>query len=584
MINKNLISNVISKKALRKGQQLTLRHLKDIIINCAGPFGSNTSLIHEKRFSEYSKDGFTILKKIKYPNKLENNIKEEMVELARHIKGEVGDGSSSLVALSSFIFDGLCEFEKNTTLSPYKISEIFKEVTDDIIANIKERGRKCTLDDIYNISIISTNGNKEVSTAIKEIYDKYGMDVFITVGTSVDEEHRIVTHDGITLNVGYSDVAYINSNTEAISTIKNASIYAFKDPVDTQELAAFFDKILFDNIIMPYQANKLEEVVPTVIMAPRLSRDLSSSIDSLVEWLYSIQNQVGKNDQKPPVLIITNFNTNDSYDDIVKLCGCKYIRKYIDPEMQESDIKNGKAPTLENITSWHGRADIVEASATITQFINPEAMFEHDEFGNRKGEAGDGHIYKALIDFLQKEIEQAKVDNDESLQLALTRRLHSLEANMVEYFIGGINVIDRDSLKSLAKDAVFNCRSAAKNGVGCGANFETILACKKLKYAGDKNKNAINLLIYEAYLDLLEILYQSGIDGDVDNLITKSIDKNMPMNIATGEFDGKVLSSIDSDIVILSSIAKIITVMFSANQALLPEVVDNVYGVYELDD
>ena len=582
-MSRQLISNVISKKALRKGQQLTLRHLKDIIINCAGPFGSNTSLIHDKRFSEYSKDGFTILKQIKYPNKLENNIKNEMIELARHIKGEVGDGSTSLTALSSLIFDGLCEFEKSTTLSPYKISEIFKDVTEDIIKEIKKRGRECTLDDIYDISMISTNGNVEVSNAIKQIYEDYGMDVFITVETSTDEQHRVVVHDGVTLKTGYSDVAYINSNTDAKCIIKNANIYAFTDPVDTPEMAAFLDKIIFDNIIQPYQLNKVENIIPTVILAPRLSRDLSSSIDSLVDWLYEIQNKAS-NDQKPPIVIITNFSANDNYSDIVKLCGCKPIHKYIDPKMQENDIKEGKAPTLDTITSWYGKADIVECSASTTQFINPEAMFDHDKDGNRIGEPGDGHIYRALIDFLEKEIEQAKVDNDESLVFSLTRRLQSLKANMVEYFIGGINVIDRDSLKSLAKDAVFNCRSAAEHGVGCGANFETIMACNKLTYRGDKNRTQINLLIYEAYLDLLEILYQSGYEGDVDKLISESIEKGMPVNIATYEFDGKVLSSINSDIVILSSIAKIITVMFSANQGIVPEVVDNVYGVYELDD
>lgn len=579
-MKRKLISNVISKKALRKGQQLTLRHLKDTIINCAGPFGSNTSLIHDKRFSEYSKDGFTILKQIKYPNKLENNIKDEMIELARHIKSEVGDGSTSLTALSSLIFDGLCEFEKDTTLSPYVITKIFNEVTNDIIEKIKKRGRECTLDDIYDISMISTNGNEEVSRAIKSIYEQYGMDVFITVESGVDEEHRIVCHDGITLKAGYSDVAYINSNTDAKSIIKNASIYAFKDPVDTPEMAAFLDKIIYDNIIMPYQKNDVANIVPTVILAPRLSRDLSSSIESLIEWLYNIQNKAA-NDQKPPILIITNTGFNEDYDDIINLCGCPKIRKYIDPKMQEKDIESGKAPTLDTITKWCGKADIVESTASTTQFINPEAMFNHDDDGNRIGEPGEGPVYKALIDFLEKEIEMAKENNDESLLFSLTRRLKKLKSNMVEYFIGGINVIDRDSLKSLAKDAVFNCRSAVEYGVGCGANFETILAANEVRYINEKNKTKILLLIYTAYIDLLGTLYESGLDGNIDELITMSIDKKMPIDIATGEFDGKVLSSINSDIVILGSIAKIITIMFSANQAIVPEVVENVYGVYE---
>ena len=96
-----LMSNIVPKKALRKSQLSTLDHLSRVVANSAGPYGSNSSLVHEKRFSEYSKDGLTILQNIKYPNILEENIKNEMIELARHIKATVGDGSSSLTILSN---------------------------------------------------------------------------------------------------------------------------------------------------------------------------------------------------------------------------------------------------------------------------------------------------------------------------------------------------------------------------------------------------------------------------------------------------------------------------------------------------
>jgi hypothetical protein len=50
-----------------------------------------------------------------------------------------------------------------------------------------------------------------------------------------------------------------------------------------------------------------------------------------------------------------------------------------------------------------------------------------------------------------------------------------------------------------------------------------------------------------------------------------------PFNLATEKYDGKVITSIDTDIVILDSIAKIITLMFTANQAMLPSPVGNKY-------
>ena len=193
--------------------------------------------------------------------------------------------------------------------------------------------------------MISTNGNVDISNAITEIYKQYGMEVYIDLSTSNDKDHHVVAYEGMTLSAGYSDQAYINSLTDAICEISDARIYAFTDPVDTPEMVGYFDKILSDNIIVPFSQQRMDKVVPTVILAPRLSRDLSSSITSLTDWLYSFD-QKTMQDQKPPVLVITNIVFEEDYHDIIKLCNAKEIHKYINPEVQEQDQKDGKAPTL----------------------------------------------------------------------------------------------------------------------------------------------------------------------------------------------------------------------------------------------
>ena len=42
---------------------------------------------------------------------------------------------------------------------------------------------------------------------------------------------------------------------------------------------------------------------------------------------------------------------------------------------------------------------------------------------------------------------------------------------MIDFLVGGITIADRNNLKASVEDAVLNCRSAAKYGVGYGANF-----------------------------------------------------------------------------------------------------------------
>ena len=88
------------------------------------------------------------------------------------------------------------------------------------------------------------------------------------------------------------------------------------------------------------------------------------------------------------------------------------------------------------------------------------------------------------------------------------------------------------------------------------------------------------LIIASAYKKMQEKLY-STYETDpekVEQIITDGVEKyGNPFNLATELYDGKVITSIDTDAVILDSISKIIVPMFTANQAMLPSPVGNKY-------
>ena len=58
----------------------------------------------------------------------------------------------------------------------------------------------------------------------------------------------------------------------------------------------------------------------------------------------------------------------------------------------------------------------------------------------------------------------------------------------------------------------------------------------------------------------------------------------MPINLKTLEFDGKVLTSILSDITILDCIARIVTIMFTSNQILISSPMSNSYQYISEED
>lgn len=554
-----IISNIVKKEKMREVQSETLGILKEALVNSFGPMGSNTIISKENMLTKYTKDGHSILKDIVFQNVIERSVKSDLEDITRHIVKNIGDGTTSAVILSSIIFEKLKELEQDS--SPYQLIRDFKEAVTMIKEEILTHSQEFNAEKAYRISLISTNGNTDVAENIRHIYDKFGASVFVDVSISNTTDSYIKEYDGMTLNTGYSDSAYINDEKKGVCSLRSPKIYMFEDPIDTPEMFGQLMGIIEGNI-MKFYRQESTELVPTVIMAPMISRDMGSYITQIAEFLFKF-----KPEEKPPLLIITNTYQKEELTDIGRMCGCKPIKKYINKEQQQKDMELGLAPTPETILDFCGSADIVEADALKTKFVNPKLMFTED------GELSE--TFNTLVNFLQVELQRALESNeDNNVTGLLKRRINSLKANMVEYLVGGVSMSDRDAVRDLVEDSVLNCRAAANNGVGYGANFEGLRAAKNLSNRENKMIN----IIASAYEELVTILYSTCYSNNrVKTLVAESLGKGMPVNLKTGEFDGNVLCSITSDIIILDAIAQIISLMFTSNQFLCPTPVHNKY-------
>ena len=591
----NSITNVVPVEKLRKIQSETLNQLKDFLSRTFGPMGSYTKIItgntKDSITSSYSKDGLKVLRNISSQGPIEMSIIEELIEITRHVEKEVGDGTTSTVILSSIIFDSMIKIQKEYNIPPYQLISYFKDVVDEIKEEILSHKRECTLEDIYNISMISTNGNKEVADNICKIYEKFGMNVDLSVGISNTTDSLLKEYNGLTITEGMSDPVYITNRELGTSEIPNAHIYHFKDPIDDMYMIGLFEAILQHNIYDPYDDDG--RPIPTVIVCPRISRDMSTTLKMLANQLYRFD-QNGTQSDKPPILIITNVVASDEIlmDDIANLCGCKSIGKYIDPKMLKRDQENGTAPTVDNVWEFAGHAERVVSDSHKTKFINPKHMHIYKEDGSIE----DDPIYTAMVNFLETEIANAKATDSATELGILRRRLSSLKANTVDYLVGGVTISDRDALKDLVEDAVKNCKSATLYGVGYAANFEGLRAsyniftkyddlCAETDDSAEEEeiKHEIAYEIFFSYIDISRILYSTVCSNSdwVNQYITKSIVCNKcPYNISRGyiedycnevelQFGQQVECSIMLDVQILDTISKIITLMVTSNQCLL---------------
>ena len=358
-------------------------------------------------------------------------------------------------------------------------------------------------DDIYEIALISTNGNEEIAGTIKAIYEEFGLDVMIDVGISTGVDNIVKKYDGMTLETGFTDICFVNDKSRNSAAIRNPKVYCFNDPIDTPEMLSFLDAILYNNILRAYQQGSVYEPVPTVIFGKAISPDTSSYFETVVKLMNQYPGQI-------PLLMVTDIHQEYLYEDIAKMCGAPFIKKYLNPELQQLDVEKGLAPTLETITGFCGSAEMVEADQLKTKIINPKKMFNED--------GSYSEDYKTMLSYLETQVEKCKQEDAgiEAISRA-KRRLNSFKGNMVDFLVGGVTLADRANLKASVEDAVLNCRSASRDGVGYGANYMAWQALNELDR--ENTYTAGYEVLYLAYEKLLNILYSSAYTADKASVI-----------------------------------------------------------------
>lgn len=576
-----IMNNVVSKDTMREIQSRTLNELAEILKLSFGPNGSNACIKKENALSRYSKDGHTIIGSLHYNGIIEQSIKDDVESITRHIVKTVGDGTTSAVILSSYIFEAIKNLEAD--YQPAIIVRALKSLVNEISENIKEDAMDLTIDDVYDIAMISTNGDVFISNTLKGIYEQFGTSVFIDVSPSIGEELVIKSYDGMTLNTGYCDSCYVTDTKNNTAVVDHPEVYFFEHPVDTKELGVYLDSILSRNIIDPVNSQDYSRIVPTVIFAPTISQDMSSLMDSLTSAMAQMPTS-----NKLPVCIITAYHEIDQLTDLAKMCGAKLIRKYIDANVYKADVERGAAPTPETIFNWGGTCDRVVAYSDKTSFIRPSKMYNED--------GSYSELYNNLLQFLEVEIKKGIEDGENGREIGkLKRRLHSLKSNMVELFVGGITQADRDALRDLVEDAVLNIRSAAANGVGLAANMSALNVIYNMKLMDETSitdpadvqlKHELLDAVWNAYCKLFKCLYKSVIDecNDSNNRVEFTLEgalreaaNGIVYNIRTDSWEDNVKTSIMSDITILDTVSRIIGIMATCNQFILPSAMHNIY-------
>ena len=199
--------------------------------------------------------------------------------------------------------------------------------------------------------------------------------------------------------------------------------------------------------------------------------------------------------------------------------------------------------------------------------------------------------YKEVITQLKSVINELRAMNS-SLADRMQMILMQVQAGREETINTNIGVLaDETALSGIAEsaDLVLNLMSEEIPQILNSVDFNNTLDFASnmarnghsLREAHMVTKRCIEIarIIRNAYLNLCTTLYGSMV-GDIEEgkaIAENTIKMNCPLNIRTNRYDETVLSSIRSDIVILDTVCKILTMMFTCNQYLVPTPAHNIY-------
>jgi chaperonin GroEL len=420
---------------------LYLEKLSKVLSSTLGPYGK-TSIIEDHLLQhKFTKDGYTVLKSLYETEEIERVILQLVKNVSYNLVRKVGDGSTSAVVASNFLYKELLGIVNTTGIPPQDILNISNFLVEELIELIKQEATETTQEDLVSIAFTSTNGDQEVAELIKEVYEKIGINGIVRLEANKGNKTEFELNKGIELFRGFIDPVYSTEHTEKgmVCNINESYVFMCDDQLGMNELVYFSPLLakLFD------VNNKSLKTRNLVIVA-------NSYDKTFLEYFASVKKQ------NPSLgICLVDFATNSEdqmnrFQDLAIFLGCNpHFKKSLGQEIVEGYF-------IEMLGYCKG----FSATENRTNFI--------------EGAGTEENLILRITD-INKDIEELENNEDyldrTSIINKYKARLASLSSQVATIYIGGSTDQEKHTKKYLIEDAVFACKSALMNNIVLGGNL-----------------------------------------------------------------------------------------------------------------
>lgn len=403
---KHILSGDNAKIKLVEGVNI----LADAVKTTLGPKGRNVVIKDTLGKPHVTKDGATVAKSITVLDPVVNTGIEMVLEASIKAANDAGDGTTSATVLSQALVNkGMAFLHDNPQISPIALRDQIIEASELILKDLNEKKLTCdNLDLIRSISMVSSNGDEDISNTIVDAYETIGIGGTLMSEKGKNNSDHLMAVDGVRFNKGYLNRAFINDQATDSVKLTDVDILLYSGEL---KLTALLSDLMMDSL----KRNRSLLIITDEIDDPSLASLMSSA----------------RNGSQLVVVEADGFGARrqEFLEDISKLTSSVVLSKDDSP----TPGMFGKA----------GEVHITKNSSTI---INPIKTFRTDEH----------------IENLKNQLSQADTQYDKA---RLTNRLAMFTGGIARITVGGMSDMEVQERADRYEDAILAVGAAIRGGV-----------------------------------------------------------------------------------------------------------------------
>lgn len=229
-----------------------------------------------------TKDGVTVAEHITLKDPAKNTIAQTILQTAKDTVNDAGDGTSTSLVLAEALCESGFKLIKQGNNGIQLYNEL-KQIRDDVVKTLLEYRKDVESKDIYNVALISSNGDEEAAKIVADAIKCVGEDGHISVEPGSSRETQLIEIQGAVYKEGWRRFSPHASN---LVNVQSKNTCEYQEPAIMLYADKLDDTLAFANLLKKVwgydgTSQKYENNQPFAIVAHDFSDEIKNTIVQL---------------------------------------------------------------------------------------------------------------------------------------------------------------------------------------------------------------------------------------------------------------------------------------------------------------